>query len=159
MLVLLVWAYCESFALMRVVHSAKICEGGERQGGAKTGMQGGGPWRSFFPKIHGQSATNSRPTAQLLNGTIPNLKHPGQAGKLAIRQIKCLRSSVRYNVQVTNPTTPIVDMIIMTKSPSLTCRPYISAIAPTLILHTRTYKTSNNSSFVLSVLLLSFYPK
>ena len=35
MLVLLVWAYCESFALMRVVHSAKICEGGGKTGRSK----------------------------------------------------------------------------------------------------------------------------
>ena len=53
----------------------------------------GGRTLAFFPKIHeihGQSATSSRPTAALLNGTIPNLKHPGQAvGMLAIRQIEC----------------------------------------------------------------------
>ena len=66
----------------------------------------------------------------------------------------------RYKVQVTNPTTLIVDA---------SCRPYISAIAPALILHTRTYKTSNNSGLVFFFLLLLllllllffffFYPK
>ena len=48
------------FALMRVVHSAKICEGGGGERRRSKGRDARGRTLAFFPKIHGQSATSSR---------------------------------------------------------------------------------------------------